>query len=95
MTIDQEALAKVAHLARLQLKPEEKESLLESMDSVLSWMEQLNEIDTEGVEPLIHMMEEVNNWREDQSNNLLSRSEALANAPSQDGIYIKVPKVID
>jgi aspartyl-tRNA(Asn)/glutamyl-tRNA(Gln) amidotransferase subunit C len=95
MTIDQEALEKVAHLARLQLKPEEKESLLESMDSVLSWMEQLNEIDTQGVEPLIHMMDEVNNWREDQSNNLLTRSEALANAPSQDGVYIKVPKVID
>lgn len=95
MTIDQEALEKVANLARLQLKPEEKESLLGSMDSVLSWMEQLNEIDTDGVEPLIHMMDEVNNWREDKSNNLLSRSEALANAPSQDGIYIKVPKVID
>ena len=95
MTIDQEALEKVANLARLQLKPEEKESLLGSMDSVLSWMEQLNEINTDGVEPLIHMMDEVNNWREDKSNNLLSRSEALANAPSQDGIYIKVPKVID
>lgn len=95
MKIDQEALRKVAHLARLEVKPEEETALLNSMESVLSWMEQLNEIDTEGVEPLTHMMDEVNSWREDVSSNNLSRSEALANAPSQDGTYIKVPKVIE
>lgn len=95
MRIDQEALRKVAHLARLEVKPEEETTLLNSMESVLSWMEQLNEIDTEGVEPLTHMMDEVNSWREDLSSNNLSRSEALANAPSQDGTYIKVPKVIE
>jgi aspartyl-tRNA(Asn)/glutamyl-tRNA(Gln) amidotransferase subunit C len=95
MKIDQEALRKVAHLARLEVKPEEEKALLNSMESVLSWMEQLNEIDTEGVEPLTHMMDEVNSWRADVSSNNLSRSEALANAPSQDGTYIKVPKVIE
>lgn len=95
MKIDQEALRKIAHLARLDVKPEEEVALLDSMDSVLSWMDQLNEINTEGVEPLIHMMDEVNNWREDVSANNLSRNQALSNAPSQDGIYIKVPKVIE
>jgi len=95
MKIDQEALRKIAQLARLEVKPEEELALLESMDNVLSWMDQLNEINTEGVEPLIHMMDEVNNWREDVSSNNLSRIEALANAPSQDGVYIKVPKVIE
>ena len=95
MKIDQESLRKIAHLARLEVKPEEELALLESMDNVLSWMDQLNEINTEGVEPLIHMMDEVNNWREDVSANNLSRSEALANAPSQDGVYIKVPKVLE
>ena len=95
MKIDQEALRKIAHLARLEVKPEEEAALLESMDSVLSWMEQLNEIDTEGVEPLTHLMDEVNNWRSDVSSNNLSRREALSNAPSQDGVYIKVPKVIE
>jgi aspartyl-tRNA(Asn)/glutamyl-tRNA(Gln) amidotransferase subunit C len=95
MKIDQEALRKIAHLARLEVKPEEETVLLESMDNVLSWMEQLNEINTEGVEPLTHMMDEVNNWRSDASSNNLSRAGALANAPSQDGVYIKVPKVIE
>jgi aspartyl-tRNA(Asn)/glutamyl-tRNA(Gln) amidotransferase subunit C len=95
MKIDQDSLRKIAHLARLEVKPEEEKALLESMDGVLSWMEQLNEIDTDGVEPLIHLMDEVNNWREDESVNNLSRGEALANAPSEDSIYIKVPKVIE
>jgi aspartyl-tRNA(Asn)/glutamyl-tRNA(Gln) amidotransferase subunit C len=95
MKIDQDSLRKIAHLARLEVKPEEEKALLESMDGVLSWMEQLNEINTDGVEPLIHLMDEVNNWREDVSANNLSRSEALANAPSEDGTYIKVPKVIE
>ena len=94
MKIDRESLHKIAHLARLEVKPEEEKALLESLDNVLTWMEKLNEVDTEGVEPLIHVTGEVNNWREDTGKNTLSRADALANAPSQDGVYIKVPKVI-
>ena len=95
MKIDKESLKKIAHLARLQIKPEEETTLLSSMDSVLSWMEQLNEIDTEGVEPLTHILDEANIWRQDISNNTLSREEALSNAPSKNDIYIMVPKVIE
>ena len=95
MKIDREALRKVAHLARLEVKPEEEEALLASMESVLTWMEQLNELDTEGVEPLTHMTDEVNNWREDVANNALSRKDGLGNAPSHDEKYINVPKVIE
>ena len=95
MKIDHEALQKIAHLARLEVKPEEETALLASMESVLTWMEQLDELDTEGVEPLTHMTDEVNNWREDVANNALSREEGLSNAPSHDEAYIKVPKVID
>ncbi|MCE6990635.1 Asp-tRNA(Asn)/Glu-tRNA(Gln) amidotransferase subunit GatC [Dyadobacter sp. CY323] len=95
MKIDQESLKKIANLARLEIKPGEEEALLKSMDSVLTWMDQLNEIDTEGVEPLTHIMDEVNNWREDQGSNTLSRTEALGNAPSKNDTYIMVPKVIE
>jgi aspartyl-tRNA(Asn)/glutamyl-tRNA(Gln) amidotransferase subunit C len=95
MKIDRESLQKIAHLSRLQIKPEEEASLLKSMDSVLSWMEQLNEVDTEGVEPLTHVMGEENKWRSDVSNNMLTRAEALANAPSKNTSYIMVPKVIE
>ncbi|GHB83182.1 Asp-tRNA(Asn)/Glu-tRNA(Gln) amidotransferase subunit GatC [Persicitalea jodogahamensis] len=95
MKIDREALHKVAHLARLEVKPEEEAALLASMESVLTWMEQLDEVDTEGVEPLTHMTDEVNNWREDVAKNALSREDGLGNAPSHDETYIKVPKVIE
>ncbi len=95
MKIDHEALQKIAHLARLEVKPEEETALLASMESVLTWMEQLDELDTAGVEPLTHMTDEVNNWREDVAKNALSREEGLSNAPSQDETYIKVPKVIE
>ena len=95
MKIDHESLKKIAHLAKLHIKPEEEAALLASMDSVLTWMEQLNEIDTQNVEPLTHIMEEVNNWREDKGGNSLSREEALANAPSKNSTYIMVPKVIE
>ena len=95
MKIDKESLKKIAHLARLEIKPEEEEALMNSMDSVLSWMEQLDEIDTEGVEPLTHIMDEANIWRQDISTNTLSRSEALANAPAKNDTYIIVPKVIE
>lgn len=95
MKIDQEALQKIAHLARLEVKPEEEAALLSSMESVLTWMEQLNELDTEGVEPLTHVTDAVNNWREDVAENALSREDGLKNAPSHDDTYIKVPKVIE
>lgn len=95
MKIDKESLKKIAHLARLEIKPEEEESLLSSMDSVLSWMEQLDGINTEGVEPLTHIMNEANIWRQDISENTLSRADALANAPSKNNTYIMVPKVIE
>ncbi|WP_138479731.1 Asp-tRNA(Asn)/Glu-tRNA(Gln) amidotransferase subunit GatC [Dyadobacter bucti] len=95
MKIDQESLKKIANLARLEIKPDEEDALLASMDSVLTWMDQLNEINTEGVEPLTHIMDEVNNWREDVGVNSLTREEALANAPAKNDTYIMVPKVIE
>lgn len=95
MKIDREALHKIAHLARLEVKPEEEEALLASMENVLTWMEQLNELDTSGVEPLTHITEEINNWRDDVATNGLSREEGLRNAPSHDDTYFKVPKVIE
>ena len=95
MKIDHLALQKIAHLARLEVKPEEEAALLSSMESVLTWMEQLHELDTEGVEPLTHVTDAVNNWRPDEAKNAISREDGLKNAPSHDDTYIKVPKVIE
>jgi len=92
MKIDHEALQKIAHLARLEVKPEEEAALLSSMESVLTWMEQLNELDTEGVEPLTHVTDAFNNWREDVASNALSREEGLKMPPATTTPTLRYPK---
>ena len=95
MKVDQEALQKIAHLARLDVHPEEETELLSSLNGVLTWMEQLNEVDTTGVEPLTHIFSETNVLRDDVVGNHLSREKALANAPQHDEQYFEVPKVLE
>lgn len=95
MKVDQEMLQKIAHLARLEVKPDEETDLLNSLNSVLTWMEQLNEVDTTGVEPLTHMSAETNVLRDDVIGNHLSREQALANAPRHDGQFFEVPNLME
>ena len=95
MKVDSEALQKIAHLARLEVRPEEETDLLSSLNGVLTWMEQLNEVDTTGVEPLTHMSDETNVLRDDVVGNHLPCEQALANAPQHDGQFFEVPKVME
>jgi aspartyl-tRNA(Asn)/glutamyl-tRNA(Gln) amidotransferase subunit C len=94
MQIDKSTLEKVAHLSRLNIKPEEETKLLQDMSDILSWVEKLNELDTEGVTPLTHMTQEVNVFRPDVAENKISQANALKNAPAKDDQYFKVPKVL-
>lgn len=95
MQIDKTTLHKIANLARLEITPEEEVPLLQSLENVLSWMEHLNELDTDNVAPLTHISSEINVMREDVVGNHLPREQGLHNAPSQDGTYFRVPKVIE
>lgn len=95
MNIDNETIAKMAHLARLDVNPGEQASLLKDMNNILHFMEKLNELDTSTVEPLIYLTDEVNVFREDEVHREITPSEALKNAPEQDGTYFQVAKVID
>jgi aspartyl-tRNA(Asn)/glutamyl-tRNA(Gln) amidotransferase subunit C len=94
MKIDHDTLHKIAHLARLEIKQEEEPEMLKKLESVLNWMEQLNEIDTENVAPLTHMTMEINAFREDEASITISREEGLSNAPKHDEKYFRVPKVM-
>jgi aspartyl-tRNA(Asn)/glutamyl-tRNA(Gln) amidotransferase subunit C len=94
MQVDKSTLEKVAHLSRLNIKPEEETQLLKDMSDILSWVEKLNELDTEGVVPLTHMTAEVNVFRPDLAEKTISQSKALKNAPSKDSQFFKVPKVL-
>lgn len=95
MKVDQDTLHKLAHLSRLEVSPAEETDLLNSLNSVLTWMEQLNEVDTTGVEPLTHMSDETNVLRPDVVANHLPREQALANAPQHDEQFFEVPKVLE
>ena len=94
MKIDRATVDKIAHLARLELTEVEKERSIEELSEILSFMEKLNELDTDGVEPLIYMNEAVNVLRPDVVIQEMTREEALQNAPLKNSEYIKVSKVI-
>ncbi|WP_019990689.1 Asp-tRNA(Asn)/Glu-tRNA(Gln) amidotransferase subunit GatC [Rudanella lutea] len=95
MKVDKETLQKIAHLARLEVRPEEEAELLNSLNGVLTWMEQLNEVDTTGVEPLMHISPDLNVLRNDAVANHLPREQALVNAPQHDETFFQVPKVME
>jgi len=84
----------VAALARLSFTDEEKQKLTAQLNEILRYMEQLNQLDTENVEPLSHVIELKNVFREDVLRPSLPREEALKNAPAKTEEFFKVPKVI-
>ncbi len=94
MIVDDELIDKLAHLARLEFEPGEKEDIKKDLQKMIGFIDKLNELDTTNVEPLLFMTDEVNNWRVDEVKGSISRDEALLNAPVKDDQFIKVPKVI-
>jgi len=95
MEINNETVDKLAHLARLEFSASEKEDLKKDLSRIIAWIDKLNELDTEKVEPLIYMSNEINVLREDIANNSVSHEDALKNAPKKDSDYFRVPKVLD
>jgi len=95
MSINKETLEKIAHLARLEFEEDSKDKMLADMNNMLSFVEKLQELDTDNVEPLDSMSFEVNQMRDDEVKNQLSHEEGLKNAPKKDANYIRVPKVIE
>jgi aspartyl-tRNA(Asn)/glutamyl-tRNA(Gln) amidotransferase subunit C len=95
MQLDKETLNKIAHLARLEFNEKDTEAMLGDMSNILSFVEKLNEVNTDGVEPLTTMSHEVNALREDKTGMHLDRSIALESAPKKDDTYFRVPKVLE
>jgi aspartyl-tRNA(Asn)/glutamyl-tRNA(Gln) amidotransferase subunit C len=95
MQIDKDTVSKMAHLARLDFDASEEAEMMKSMSTILNWMEKLNELDTNGVEPLIHLSAELNVFRNDEAKEPLSHERGLRNAPRKDSDYFRVPKVIE
>jgi aspartyl-tRNA(Asn)/glutamyl-tRNA(Gln) amidotransferase subunit C len=92
--IDIKTVDEVAHLARLEFTDEAKAEIANDMNRMLTFIDKLNELDTEGIEPLIYMTDEFNVMRDDIPVETLNQKDALKNAPRKDSDYFKVPKVI-
>lgn len=94
MTIDRPLISKLEQLARLELSEDEKGNLQNDLNNILKMVEKLQELDTENVEPLIYISDEVNVFREDEVKHQVHTADALSNAPDSDGTYFKVPKMM-
>ena len=94
MEVNDTLVDKLANLARLQFNTTEKVGIKNDLQRMIQFVEKLNEVDTTGVEPLLHMSEQVNVLREDAIKGSISRAEGLQNAPVHDEQFFKVPKVI-
>ena len=94
MKIDEAIIDRISTLAKLEFSGEAKKKIEADMNAMLEFIDKLNELNTDEVEPLVHMSEEVNRLRPDVVSQNISREEGLKNAPDKDGYYFKVPKVI-
>ena len=94
MEVNTALVEKLANLSRLKFDEAAKESIKADLQSIIQFVEKLSELDTTGVPPLLHMSDNVNILREDEIKDSIERREGLKNAPVQDGVFFKVPKVI-
>lgn len=94
MKIDDALIDRLSTLSKLSYEGVEREQIKGDLERMLDLCSKLEEINTEGVEPLIHMTSEKNRLRPDVIDSTVTQEEALKNAPSKDAYYFKVPKVI-
>lgn len=94
MKIDEKLIDKIAKLAKLEFGVEEKQEIQKNFGNILNLVEKLQEVDTDGVEPLVYMNENHDILRKDVVIENITKEQALENAPDKDSDYIKVPKVI-
>ncbi len=95
MNIDKQTLNKLAHLSRLEINEKDEQKMLTDLSAIVTFVEKLNEVDTDGVEPLTTMSQEINALREDEPGGHLTHDEVLKNAPAKDKDFFRVPKVIE
>ena len=95
MSVTRKEVEHIAQLAQLRFKNEELENFTSQLNEILNYVDKLNELDTENVEPLSHPVEEFNKFRDDELKPSIEREEALKNAPDRTDEFFKVPKVIN
>jgi aspartyl-tRNA(Asn)/glutamyl-tRNA(Gln) amidotransferase subunit C len=93
--ITREDVEHVAELARLELTAAEKEQFIVQLNSILTYIEKLSELNTDGVEPTSHVLPMSNVFRDDEVRPSLDRDRVLQNAPQESHFFFKVPRIIE
>ena len=94
MEITNKLIQDIAALAKLEFDEQSAKQMKADLEKIIGFVDKLNEIDTEGIEPLIYLSGEVNVLREDEVKAVISQVEALKNAPEKDSDYFKVPTIL-
>ena len=94
MEVNNKLIEDLSRLAKLAFDEKSAEKMKGDLKKIISFVDKLSEIDTEGVEPLIYLSEDVNVLRTDEISNEVSQEDALKNAPQKDSDYFKVPTVL-
>jgi aspartyl-tRNA(Asn)/glutamyl-tRNA(Gln) amidotransferase subunit C len=94
MIVNDALIDKLANLSRLELKEDEKEEMKIELEKMIGFIDKLNELDTTGVKPLLHMSDNLNIFRKDEVSGQISKEDVFRNAPLHDDNFFKVPKVI-
>ena len=92
--INDELINKLSKLAKLKFDDHAKEKIKNDLGKIIKFIDKLEEVNTDNVDPLIYLSEEVNNFRDDTVKDEVSQAEALKNAPKKDSDYFKVPTVL-
>ncbi|MCL4549763.1 MAG: Asp-tRNA(Asn)/Glu-tRNA(Gln) amidotransferase subunit GatC [Bacteroidetes bacterium] len=95
MAVTKKDVEHIANLARLKFNDAELENYTHQLNDILKYVEKLNELNTDDVEPLSHPVENANVFREDKLKQSISTEDALKNAPNRTDEFFKVPKVIN
>ena len=94
MKITDETIDHLARLSKLQFKDEQRVSIKQDLEKMIDFVKKIEELDTTGLEPLVHVNREVNILREDEACETIAQNEALKNAPSKDSDYFKIATVL-
>ena len=95
MAVDEKTVRRIAHLARIKLDDADVEPMMKELNGILDWVEQLGEVNTDGVEPMTSVVAQKMRWREDVVNDGNIQEDVLKNAPEAQFGFYAVPKVIE
>ena len=95
MALDQDTVRRIAYLARIRVTDDRLDQIAGELDGILHWVEQLSEVDTEGVAPMTSVTEVIPPLRADAVTDGDCRNAVLANAPDREDGFFTVPKVVE